>query len=267
MIGVRAGLKAGCRVGPALGVGADQMAQSGAGTWTVDPDSGIAWPSSAAEMSAFRSANALTAPSADFLWNCQDASGGAAAAYGGVNLAAAGTVSYANAVSGWSRTFLGTTDGTSGSFGSTAAGLPDPASSSWTLLVLAAVTATPAAQRSIVECFTSGNIRIRINTTPRMVVFDNANSTTGGSNPVGATAVRPYWLRYGLGSDTTALNDLERISCTHTDRTGKNLVVGGATSNPPAMRVGGIALWASALTNTQIKDWSTAMGFTIPWSP
>jgi hypothetical protein len=254
--GVRSGVRSGLRSGvnPSLSA-----------TWDVDASSSKALPSSSDQWSAFRTANSLAIGTPDLLYTCQETSGNLSPSIGALSLTAAGTVSYNNAVAGWSRKFLGTNDGVAGSFGSTNAALPDPASQSITVLALANITGTPAAQRSVIELFTNANVRLRVNTTPRLVVFNNPNSSAvGAASPT--TVVRPYWLRYTQGSATHGGSDADKLSPTHVANVGKNLQIGGAFSTPPAMRVGYVAVWYSAVSDAALKACLQAMGFVIPWS-
>lgn len=250
--GIRSGLRSTMRAG--VNPGAAAVADA-------DATSGIYVPSSAAQYTAL----GLTAP--DALWLMQEASGNLADSIGAIPLAPGGTVTYDNALAGWSRKFVGTSDGVAGYFNTMSASLPNPASASILVLLYANVTAIPAAIRQLLEMFTGPNGRIRINTTPRTVLYLDPASATGTANPVGA--VRPYVFKYDFtNSLCSAYTDQEKLSVAFSAEVGKSLLIGGS-SVPPTARYGYAASWfnaAAEMSDASVKSMLQTLGWTIPWT-
>lgn len=94
-------------------------------------------------------------------WACQNAAGNATPAIGVLDLVASGAVTYLNPESGYTDVALGIPDnGAATGFSTNNAALPNPTTTSYLMVVMARVTAVPAANRS--AFFISQDNQIRI---------------------------------------------------------------------------------------------------------
>lgn len=231
---------------------------------TRDATSNIYTPISSAEWATFRAAFSLSAPAPDSLWLLQEASGNAADSIGAFTLTAAGTVSYQQALTGWTRTGVGLTDAVNSQFGTASASLPAGGTGSQTVLMIANIPSAPAANRSLYEGQTTS--LIRINSTPRVVAVAGGGTSLGGSNPTGTT--RPFVYKCDVtGTAETVYTDQEKLSPVYAALSGRNLRIGSSTSAPGAV-VGYACAWYLAnaeISDANMKALLQAMGFTIPW--
>ena len=229
-----------------------------------DATSGIYLPASSTEWSTFRTAFTLSAPTPDSLWLLQEAAGNAADSIGGFTLTAAGTVSYQQALTGYTRLGVGLTDAVNSQFGSASASLPAGGTGSQTVLMIARIPSAPAANRSLYEGQTTS--LIRINSTPRVVAVAGGGTATGSSNPTGTT--RPFVYKAdATGTTETVYTDQEKLSPVGAVLSGRNLRIGSSTSAPSAV-VGYACAWYNAnaeISDANMKALLQAMGFTIPW--
>ena len=259
MIGLRVGIKAGPRVGPAVGVGADPTSAAGA---SRDAASGIYVPATSSEWSSL----GLTAPGN--LWLCQESSGNLADSIGSISLTAVNGPTYQQSVSGWTRKAVSTTDGTANqNFGSTAAALPDIATTSAMLLMYAQVT-TIGATRGSCLLGTTTTAELRALTTPAYRMLSGANLATGASNPTGS--VRPIVVKIDrTGSTCKAYTNQEIMAPTFSSgMTGKQVMLGYSGGAPPTQLIVYAALWqgsAAERTDAQVRSMLQSLGWTIPW--
>lgn len=264
MIGPRVGIKGGPRVGIAAGPSADEIAAGSTTAWTVDAASGKATPSSSTEWTAFIAANALSVAVPDSLWLLQEASGNPVDTIGGLTLTAAGTVTYNQAVSGWSRTGVGLADGVNSQFATTSASLPNANAASQTVLMIATVTTAPAGNRQVYTG-PSNSLRI-IGGTPRFSVTAIASTASGSVDPT--NAVRPWIYKHDFtNSVQKGYTDQEALGIAYTAIAGKVLRIGSTGA-----AFGGVAVYACAwynanaeISDANIKALLQAMGFTVAW--
>lgn len=264
------GTKVGARVGPVVGLdfgGGNPLASV-----TKDATSGIFTPASASEWSAFISAKGLSIAVPDAIWLLQEASGnptdsGSSGLFG---LTASGTgLAYQQAVAGWSRKAITFTDGGTGLLKSTSASLPDISTTSQFTVLLANITATPAAVRNIITQGTTTKASINVTITPRARAVSGANISDGTTSPTGA--VRPWGLRTNrTAGSTTGFTDVEKLVPTFsTSLTGKTVGIGSNGSSSPAMAV--LYGWQWNGANAEISDANfkallQALGLTIGWT-
>jgi len=231
---------------------------------TRDATSNIYTPVSSAEWATFRAAFSLTAPAPDSLWLLQEASGNLADTIGGLTLTAAGTVTYNQAATGWTRTGVGLADGVNSQFATTSASLPNANAASQTVLLIGTVTTSPASNRQV---YTGPNNSLRIiGGTPRLSVTAIASTASGSVNPL--NAVRPWIYKHDFtGSVQKGYTDQEALGIPYTAIAGKVMRIGSTAAAP-----GGVFLYACAwynanaeISDANIKALLQAMGFTIAW--
>lgn len=134
--------------GASVGTGADDEGISGIAGVTRDASSGKYFPANSTEWGTFLTAigSAMVAP--NDLWLMQDPSGNPADAIGALPQTATAVLNYQQAVSGYSRLMIASTDGGSGkSVLGTGVG-PSPATTSQLWLGVINMPATPAANRA-----------------------------------------------------------------------------------------------------------------------
>jgi hypothetical protein len=235
-----------------------------------DAASGIYVPATSAEWTTTMSVAGIASGGPSGVWLCQEASGSLADSVGVFTLTAGGTgSSYQNAVTGWTRKAVGTTEANATRWQSVDVGLPDPATTSYLTILYAQVMSTPAATRSIFEYGTSP-ARIEITSTPRTQAnFPAASPVTGASSPLGS--VRPFVLRHNLTASTNAVyTDQEKLAPTFGVATAnKTYRLGAAANNAPTALILYAMLLAGAaaeLTDAQIKTLLQTLGWSIAWT-
>lgn len=203
-----------------------------------------------------------------FIWLCQEGSGNAAEVSTGPALVAGGSPLYAQAVAGWTRTALGTTDGTANQrFSSADAALPDISATPAMLLVYTAIAATPAGIRGV-SCIGTTRVENRVNTTPvhRCV----AVNTSDGTTTIG-TGVLPVTIKADVGNSIADVyTDTDKVVPVFSGTiTGKLLQLGatGAVAGPSRYLYAALFTGAAAqLSDANRKLLLQALGFTITWS-
>lgn len=269
MIGPRVGVKGGPRVGPAVGVGSDEVSAAGI---TRDALSGKYVPATSAEWASLIALAGLTGvvspPSA--LWLLQESSGNAADSIGGFPLTASGTLmSYQQSESGWSRKGIKVTDGGTGKLESSSASLPDILTASMTTLLIANVTLSNTSTQVIMAHGTTTINRVRITSTPRVQPVSGANTATGTVSPY--AVVRPYVLRTNrTAGSCVCTTDTEKLTPTFDATvTGKRVDLGGSGLAAPTVNMLYACNWhgaAAEISDANLKLLEQAMGFTITWS-
>ncbi len=211
---------------------------------------------------------ALGMDTPDALWLMQDTSGKPADEKGYLQLTAGGTVTYNNSVAGWTRKFLGTSDGVAGTFTTTNSSLPNPASASLGVFFLVSAS-TAAALRSVLELFASAACRLRVTNTPRFQGFVDPSSTQNGTvDPTGA--VRAVYVQYNFtDSDFAIFTDQEKITVSSSAKTGRGIVFGSGVA-AALMRLGyGFAYYGAKAerSSAEVKaEIFEPLGITVPWS-
>jgi hypothetical protein len=261
------GAKHGAIHGPAHNTGIFGGALSGV---SRDATSGVYCPANATEWAVVMSAAGLGGLAPAATWLCQEASGSLADSVGAFTLTAAGTgASYQNVVSGWTRLAVGTTDANATRWSSSDAGLVDPATTAYTVLTYANVTAAPAATRSLIEMGTGSVARLEFTLTPRLQGNFPAGATSAGSaDPTGV--VRPYVIRRSFsGNGGNVYSNAEKVSPTvGVGTSGKRLVLGSVAQFAPTARILYGAYFPGAngdLSDSQIRALLQTLGWTIAW--
>jgi hypothetical protein len=209
----------------------------------------------------------LPAPLAQ--WNCQETSGNLAAAIGTPVLTANGTPLYAQAVAGWTRTFVGTTDATASQrFHTTDAALDVAAGQSVAMLVYMSVGLAASTRRLFVVGGDGNGCRIAA-TTGFLLSTHNTTNATGASN-LKDSLVRPYiWYRNATTDVSGTMSTLEHLLGTHSELalTGVARGLGPASTNTAATaRYGLAAYWVGANAETiAAKATLTTLGWTVAW--
>lgn len=238
-----------------------------------DATSGIRVPANVTEWTDFRTITGIAAANPNSLWLCQEASGNLGDAIGSLTLTASGTVNYNQAVSGWTRTAVATTEAGNGKAVAASGTGPSPATTSQMWLFICSMPATPGTSR----------VFMGMNTGVAATAYRMAHFTTGvprttlvNSNFDGASSissgVHPCLMRYDrTGSAATGYTDLEKITTTYNSGVvdgDKGLGnAGGSTSSARSVVYG--AMWSGSnaeLSDANIKALLQALGFTIGWS-
>lgn len=217
-------------------------------------------------------------PNPTSLYLCQDASGNILDSQSVNHLSPLGTVSYSNAVAGWSRVGFGLPTGNN-RFVSQAPAL-DPAATSVMMLAYVALTGGAGSGRAILgasfsSAGSSGDCRIG-HTSTNLEFGKCANNTVNGVQAVQGIGVIPFLLRYDrTNSNMIVASHLEKITCTYnaavTSITAVNcwLGFGGSVVASAAMSVVWACVWTGAdaeLSDADTKTRLQAFNITIPWT-
>jgi hypothetical protein len=259
--GIRSGLRTALRSG---------LSPSDGPGWTIDATSGIAVPANASEWSTFIAENELSVAAPDSLWLCQETSGNLADSIGSLALTALGSPAYNASVSGWSRKAVQLTQVNSQRFGLGVGAGPNPNTTSVTWMILAQVTATPAAGRGLLgaNLDVTTVCRVTLNTTPR-IVAQNGSTATGASNPVGF-GVQPFALKLDRTAGAVRLcTGQEKLSPTYTSPADGNKGIGASGQLSAPADIVYACMWSGAnaeISDANMKSLLQAMGYTISWS-
>lgn len=235
-------------------------------TWTVDAMSQKATPASAAEWSDFIAAHQLTMSPPQGLWLMQDTAGLLNDAIGTVDLASFGTPAYQQAVPGWTRRAIATTDGEYEGFqNQTNTSLPDVAVTSMTILLYYSTDAMPPAQRSVLFggcCFGYAEVDLTAGT---QLVFKTNQATTSGSVSHGAGTI-PILMKHDIAhSRQVVFTDKDLVAAPFTPlMTNRGLFIGGANRPSANARWLYLAAWYGApaeLSDSQVQALLTALGW------
>lgn len=240
-----------------------------AATWSVDATSGIGAPADSTEWATINSSESLSA-APDNLWLMQEASGNLSDSIGAITLTASGTVSYQNAISGWSRYGLGTTDGTAGKWGVSSGTGPDPSSTSVAALLYVRIDNVTTERNLLSLTDSSGNLLV-INVTAGGLLraYVDTNNASGGTN-YEAGSVFPLLFVYDrTNSRARVFTDVEKISPTYGSGTADGLKFFGGNSTAVltgrylygAWFTGSDAEWLS--TDANAKALLEALGWTV----
>lgn len=268
MLGLRTGLRFGLRPGLALGLAADQVGGSLMAGVTLDAAGNRYFPANATEWTITMAAAGIASGGPSLLWNCQDASGNAADSIGAFPGTAAGTgLSYQQAVAGYTRLALQTTDGSTGTFSNAAGGLPSLATQSQLSLAVIKVITVTTANRNVMRMANVTTIEAQVTTTPRPRIIAGAASNIGGSDPTGV--VRPYVLKHDkTNSAQTLYTDQEKISPAFTALSGQNVRIGagaGNTATAQFLYYASFFLGAAELSDAQVKKLLQVLNWPVAW--
>lgn len=186
-------------------------------TVTIDGPSNVYVPQSSADLTAL----GLTG---DFMWLVQEASGNLAATIGGVTLVANGSPLYRQTVTGWTRYFVGTADGSGDgqrfSTGSTAMNIASGESYARLLYVAAtSVNTSPVPRISLIQG-DKNYLSVAV-TNGRWKTNHNPGSGSSvaeipGIGILDIDVVHPaIWYRNAAISESGAKTDLGEVTVTH----------------------------------------------------
>lgn len=234
---------------------------------TQDPSSLLYFPANASEWTTTLGAAGDAAGGPSDQWSCQDASGALANAIGSITLAAGGTAaSYRQTVPGGSRLGIAGSDGATTTFSSTNAGLPDPTTTSYLLLLMMYLTAAPASQRTMLQYGTTLPHLLALTTTP-ILRLQGGGLASGTKNPT--SSLRPVWFQYYVPTDAIGprgaiITDQEPRTTTKRASVSKNLILSLNFSG----YVAGVTLFTGAAaqrSNAQLGAINTVLGFSNQW--
>lgn len=273
MIGIRAGIVAGVRAGIVAGVNADDVGP-GDPLASVARDAASGWyfPASSAQWTTLLTVAGITSGGPVSGYGCQDASPGPLDDFiGATDLAQSGAGHlYQQALAGFTRLALRTTDGTANQKWINSTTAPDPNATS--TLYLAAIgfpELAPAAARCLFA--NGGTLDCRLAAATGRITIVNGASTTGTVPHLDDTHL-VLLQRNRTASTFTAYTTAEKIVGTF----------GAVASNPMFVLAGQTAAAALAfypyaavfsgaaaeITSTQAKSLiATMTGITPPWAP
>jgi hypothetical protein len=231
-----------------------------------DSTSGKYVPANASQWAEALAQAGITSGGPHGTWLMQEPSGTLADSIGASTLSVT-SMTYANAVSGWTRTAMGATDAGANNvlFNSTDTNLPDQTATSALMIGYIAIGATPAADRGVML---NGGVR-GIVTSTNVPKASNATNTATGASSV-TTVVRPWVIRHNLTLTTQSVfTDLEKVTPTYAAPVAtKRVYFGGLLETCPTIRVlyGAAFKGAAAeLTDAQLRTLLTRLGWTIAW--
>ena len=237
-----------------------KIATSGAAiTWTVDATSGKGTPANATEWVSVLAAAGVSRPAPSRLWLCQDAAGGPVDSISADNLTVVtASPGYLQTVSGWSRKALTYADAGTGSASSTSV-----ITASTLVMMYAAVTATPAALRTL--GFSQGYIQVD---TARKASYVGATTATSATALTGN--VQPIVAQTNRTATTMKLaTDADIVAPGYVLNDNRLLYIGAASLTAPASAFLYAVGWTGAnaeWTQAEIKAVLQTLGWTIPWT-
>lgn len=227
-----------------------------------DATSGVYVPASSTEMTNL----GLAAPAN--IWLCQEASGNLADSVASVTLTAAVTPAYQQAISGWTRKAVKTTETTVGQRFSVAAGSgPNPATGSIAWLLYISTPTTPGGNRQIWEAGDSAHpLLVRLTTANKWQLSCDAvlSATTGNFNNA---TVHPLLVVYNKTSLTvTMYTDSEQVSGTYSAAIIDAVKgLGATTGTAGTENVLYMATWSGANAETIGKASLTTLGWSLSY--
>jgi hypothetical protein len=240
-------------------------------TWAVDSTSGKGVPASTSDWDKLIAAYHLPVSAPDHLWLAQEPGGSLADAIGAISLQPLNAPTYANAVAGWTRSAVGTVDSNINQGFATGA-LGDLDGNSYALLIYVAVTATPAAERSLAGIGASTDHRnIAVTTMPVFKATGVGGVTPASGTVDPSTTVHPLLMVIDATRMTyVVFSDDEKIATvpwTAPTGTGPLLMIGNAGNGGAApARYLYAAQWSGThaeLADTSVKALLRGLGWTV----
>lgn len=234
-----------------------------------DATSGKYVPLTQAEWDAVFDAAGVARKTVNSSWGFQNGSGNITATVGTqLTATIASGVTYAQAVSGWTRVGLQFADAADGRVAHAAGVGPNPNSTSVLWFVLADITAAPAGNRNMLGVSFNGapSSILQMTTTPAMRIIENAVTVTGTDNTA-TGGVRPFWMKHSVtNSQSIAYSDKEKLVETYAAIGDgvKGIGSTGASSTPMQIVLGALFSGTNAdWTDTEIKNVTQTLGFPV----
>ena len=270
MIGFRPGVVCGLNAGVAAGISADPLGTAfSLATVAKDATSNIYCPASAAQWTQALGVAGIGSGGPFGLWLCQEASGNLADSIGSFTLTVAGAPTYQNAIAGWTRKALHTTDGGSQGWSTTSASLPNIGSTSCLLLIYLNLTANPAATHiAAVQGTTTSKVEFTSSSVP---VITSAGNSQTGSTAVTTTVVPVVQKVDRTNSVVTLYTLADKITPTFSGTmTGQKLLLGtdvGSGGSPVSYLYAAAFQGAAAeLSDARVKSLLQTLGWSPTWS-
>jgi hypothetical protein len=236
-------------------------------TWTVDPTSGKAAPSTSSEWADFIAANALAIPAPDSIWLFDDASGAVTDREGTVDLASIGNTpaSYRVTVSGWTRPAIGAPDAAGVAFSNTLdAALPTIGTSSLTVLLFYATATPPNGLRTVlVAGCCAGYVDVSIDSNAHFILSASGSQATGTTNHLGQVIPLIVKLDHSA-SRQVLIADKELLSLTSALGNYKGIFLGAANHAAPDGRWMYMTAWygpSAEISDEKLNALVTALGW------
>lgn len=257
------GSKIGFRMGSQIGLVGDAAFAAMAGV-TRDVASQIYCPADAEEWDAALAVAGIASGGPSRLLLCQDPGPNLADSIGSFTGTVAGTpIAYQQPVAGMTRLGVAGADAGTGVIDNTAAGLPDPLTTSSLMISYIFPASTPAAIRNFQVLGTGVITTTRINTTPRFQGLSGANTLTGAAAITGAVRLMIMQLDR-TNSVVRCATDLElllpAIAATAGKRHRLSLGYAGALTYHAEFHGA-----AAELTEAQLRTLCETLGWDVIW--
>lgn len=237
---------------------------------TKDATSGIRCPATTTEWADLLTCIGLSGTVAvDSAWKCDEASGNLADIFGSLTLTATNTPLYAQSATGWTRTGVSATDGTTGQFAAAATVGPNPTLTSQTWVGFFAMPATPSAARTVMGINLSSTTvehRMQQLNTSGFPRLRHVATSTDGSTSV-SSRVDLMAVKYDrTNSEAKGYTKSEKLTATYSALVAdgpKGFIRGSA-----AVCVYGFMMSSTngEITDANLKSLLQGMGWVISWT-
>lgn len=239
------------------------------GFWEIDATSSKGVPASSASWSDFIAANGVPLSAPSNLWLMQESSGNLTDSIGGLTLTASGTVSYQNAIPGWTRKGLGTTNGTAGKWGVASGSGPNPSTTSVAVLLYVRID-NATAERGVLCFDDTTNDFVTVNVTAAGLLrgyIDTAGTSSVG-NYEGVATFPLLYVYDRTNSRARLYTSTEKVSPTYASVSADGAKFFGHTTVPATSMylygcwwTGANAEWLS--TDANAKEFLQDLGWTV----
>lgn len=269
MIGIRAGVACGLRCGIAAGISADPIGGGSNPMAGVSQDaSSLRYvPASGSEWTTTMTAAALASGNPSGLWLCQEASGNLADSIGANPLVVAGSPTYANSNTGWTRKSVNITATTVQAF-TLGTGPFDASATSVAWLWYGCITATGGGRSVLAPSGNATQLSILHLASDKLQIKCGANSATSVQSYTTST-IFPMLLVYDRTHSTcTLFTDKEALSCTFAAVVdgSKGLGAAGTLTGDSAARTTYLAAFSGAAAELTTNN-ARSLLTTLNWSP
>lgn len=237
-------------------------------TWQVDATSKIGVPATAQEWRDLMSAAGITPEAPANLWLMQETSGPLADTVGTIPLVPVNNVSYDNTVAGWTRHALGTIDA-DGDQGWRSMGTGN-LTTSYTLLVYAAVQTIPAVPRSLAGVGAASDHRYAAVGSGMLFSARSTSGSPGVGVAAPGTTVHPLLIEINISATPqyAIYTDKEKITAPYVapGGVGNLVMIGAAGFGSPNARYLYAAMWkgtSAQFSDANAKALLTRLGWTV----